>query len=481
MTLDLKALESLCNALRIPVAILDNTGQCEVINVHFVSALKALGVDLVPDQLTLSPRKLGRGVFQASFGDAPISSNSVSCQILLEPLNSKFFLAQLEPNASEASPPTIHLQRLSTLGMLAGGVAHDFNNILAGILGHVSYLKNVLPQEGRHVESITAIEEGAKKASFLTQEILNFSKLDPSGSNSVINLNSVVTKTCTLLRGAISPEIAITWKIPSEELRIHGSEGKVAQVVANLVINARDALAGGGSIEVALHKGDGSRDNRTVAVVTVSDNGCGIPPEILPRVYEPYFTTKQLTGTGLGLSTVKAIVSNMRGTIDIHTSVGAGTSVVVELPLVSTETKESSAEGGVVSRKLVGGTESILVVDDEGPVRDVLSVSLKHLGYAVEVAASGEEAILKYKHRGRGGYDLVILDMLMPKIPGHEVFFCLKEVDPGLNVLVISGYSSEESVQNILDNGGLDFIQKPFTIEELAGKVRSCLDTRRDV
>lgn len=381
-----------------------------------------------------------------------------------------------------------HAQRLETLGMLAGGVAHDFNNILAGILGHITYLKTILPGVGPHVESLGAIEEGAKKASLITQQILNFSKLDTTERATKIDLSELVVKTCSLLRGAISPEYNLEYKVPKEPLSVLSVEAKMAQVIVNLVINARDALKPHGSIRTQLdYEGDqpvlcqafgtSELSAKRYAVLSVSDDGAGMTEEVLERVFEPYFSTKKDKGTGLGLSTVQAIVRQFGGAIRIASKLQEGTVIKVYLPVVenaqeSAPAAEGRHKGGMA---LQGGNERILVVDDEYPVRNVLFLSLEHLGYNVDIASSGHEALEKYSHPANQ-FDLVILDMLMPHLSGEEVFFRLKALNPGVRVLVISGYCSEESVQNILNNGGRDFIQKPFTINELSKKVRECLD-----
>jgi two-component system cell cycle sensor histidine kinase/response regulator CckA len=362
-------------------------------------------------------------------------------------------------------------------------VAHDFNNILAGILGHVSYLKMILPGAGPHVESLAAVEEGAKKASSITQQILNFSRLDPSERPTRLDLNSLVGRTVGLLRGAISPEYNLECAAASRPIGIVAVEGKMAQVIINLAINARDAIATNGKILVAVGEcsdpgelaeafGGSDLSARRYAVLSVTDNGSGMPPEVVGRIFEPYFSTKKGRGTGLGLSTVAAIVREFGGAIVVDSAVGRGTTFAVYFPLLEAEASGASAD--LDDAALPRGTERILIVDDEYPIRNVLSVSLQHLGYAVDTAASGSEALEKYIRPG--DYDLVLLDMLMPVLSGEETFFKLRSVDSAARVLVISGYTSERSVRNILEHGGLDFLPKPFTIDDLSRKVRECID-----
>lgn len=391
--------------------------------------------------------------------------------------------------AKTGSIVDFHNQRIETLGMLAGGVAHDFNNILAGILGHVTYLKTILPGQGPHIESLTAIEEGGKKASLVTQQILNFSRLDPEQKPTRVDLCEAVRKTCLLLRGAISPLYPLEQEYISEPALVLATEGSIAQIVVNLAMNARDAYSSPAPVKIRV-RGDVPQEEVDSAfgeeeappgrfyALEVIDTGHGMSSDVLERIFEPYFTTKRNKGTGLGLSTVRALVRLYGGAITVDSVVGEGTKVAVLLPRFTAPGAESKGDGSG-ARSLPGGRESVLVVDDEHPVRNVLCVSLRHLGYNVEVASSGAEALDKFAAKEQLGtpYDLVLLDMLMPQIPGEKVFSKMRSISPQCRVLIISGYSSEEAIRRMLSQGKVDFLQKPFTIEQLALKVRSCLET----
>ncbi|NLF25870.1 MAG: response regulator, partial [Deltaproteobacteria bacterium] len=334
-------------------------------------------------------------------------------------------------------------------------------------------------------ESLHAIEEGGKKASSLTQQILNFSKLNLTESPALVDGCALVSQTWKLLRGSIPPEFNLEYQVPESPLYLRAVEGKLAQVLINLVVNARDALSTGGTIEIALNPCSEKErvcelfgekaEPANYAVLRVTDNGHGMSQDVLARAFEPYFSTKKDRGTGLGLSTVLTIVRSLGGAIDVHSQPGAGTEVEVFLPLAEESAQTEAVINSEPSQPLAGSGK-VLVVDDEDPVRNVLSLSLLHLGYQVELAASGREALDKFASTA-GSFDLVILDMLMPHISGDEVFFRMREINPKVRVLIISGYSSEEAVQRILQNGGKGFMQKPFTIEELSRKVRECLET----
>ncbi|MCB0311097.1 MAG: response regulator, partial [Bdellovibrionales bacterium] len=217
---------------------------------------------------------------------------------------------------------------------------------------------------------------------------------------------------------------------------------------------------------------------RRYACITVQDDGRGIPPEIIERVFEAYFSTKDDRGTGLGLSTVDSIVRFYGGAVVLASQVNVGTTVSVYLPLVDLQKLSFKPALKPKQKKEVqGGTERILIVDDEYPVRNVLNVSLRHLGYHVDLAASGREAIATFCERV-DGYDLVILDILMPQLSGEETFLELKHLAPTVKVLLMSGYSSPEVVKRLLQKGAGGFMQKPFTIDQLASKVRECLDSK---
>ncbi len=383
--------------------------------------------------------------------------------------------------SEEESLRDLHLQRLQTLGLLAGGIAHDFNNILTGIMGHITYLKAILPQSGPHAQSLVAIEDGSKKASALIQRILSFSKMEASEKLTVVDLNSLVLSSANLLRGAISPEYTIFTDVPNETVAVLGVEAHLSQILINLVINARDAISGQGEIRIILEPcNDKSRLKAAYADrelahpeylrLAVSDNGHGIPEELHSKIFEPYFSTKNSKGTGLGLSIVREIVALYGGGIQLESKIDHGTTLSIYFPRHAEPTKVAKKE----REQLVGGTESILIVDDEAPVRNVISLSLKHLGYQVTAVASGKEALDCFAEKGVA-FDLVIMDMLMPNISGEELFFKIRNIHPDINVLLISGFTSEESIKRVMEGGGRGFIQKPFTIDDLARKVRDCL------
>lgn len=372
---------------------------------------------------------------------------------------------------------SLHDQRISTLGQLAGGVAHDFNNILTGILGHVSFLKASAGHEGVQLESLTAIEDGARRASLITQQILNFSRADHQEKPEKIDICSCVSRTFLLLRGAISPRYELVCSVPDKQFWVLADEGKLAQILINLVMNAKDAITTNGSVRVSLDETkdtsrlfkNGESPAPSYICIKVVDDGCGMSEEVLKRAFEPYYSTKKDKGTGLGLATVDTIVKLYGGVLEIDSKPGKGTTVSVYLPLVQ---KEEAAET-TTPKRIPRGDERILIIDDEAPVRSVLGVSLEHLGYTVYQASSGDEGIKAYSEEP---FDLVLLDMIMPNKTGPETFVELQTIDPDVSVLIISGYAAPEAIDFILKKGGKGFIPKPFTIQELAHQVRDTLD-----
>lgn len=429
-------------------------------------------------------------------------------------------LVKAEPNASAESSmfeselelistTTLHTQRLQTLGMLAGGIAHDFNNILTGILGHVAYLQAILPPEGSHIESVTAIESGARKAAVITGQILNFSRLENSSAEGPVDLCQLASSTYVLLRGAIPPRFGMSLSIPPKPVYVLGVEARLAQILINLVINARDALTDSGSVEIFIQPPDLDlpADSSKVGMgqLIVRDNGRGMSAAVLEKAFERYYTTKGRSGTGLGLAVVREVLDGIGGSIEVKSEEGIGTEVTVYLPLFVQEDLETQVHEDLESRSSLGtkegvesvsgsehrsservgsapppikeglaGSERILLVDDEDPVRNVLALSLQHLGYSVCPVESGRSALERFEAE-QGQFDLVILDMLMPHMSGDQLFFKLQKLKPAVAVLVMSGYSSEVAVRKILESGGRGFLQKPFTIEEFAKEIRRCL------
>ena len=385
--------------------------------------------------------------------------------------------------ASAESGATVrdhHRQRIETLGVLAGGIAHDFNNVLTGVLGHVAYLKHKVEPYGDAQESLLAIEDGALRGSELVKQILSFSRLDSTESPRPVDVRGTCRGVVTLLKSAIPSRIAVSLRTADFAHSVVATEAQINQILINLIINARDAIEGEGSIEVGI---DGvvsvddvtGADSGELAVgrylcLQVVDSGTGMSSETRKRIFEPYFSTKQRSGTGLGLSTVCEIVRELGGAIEVRSKEGAGSTFRIYLPLYESEGNDTGASIGIPNLKR-GSGQHILVIDDEDAVRNVLSLSLKHLGYTVDVAGSGADGIAKIEACD-GGYDLIMLDVLMPEMSGDQVFYTLREDEISTPVLLMSGFSSEHIVERMIQDGAAGFIRKPFSIEPLSQRVR---------
>ncbi len=391
-----------------------------------------------------------------------------------------YFICQLSGSSRGAALPN-QQQKLQSLGTLAGSIAHDLNNILTSVLGHVSYLRIRLPQGLGERDSIVAIEDGARRAASMTQQILEFARGEES-ETSPVNLSLIVAAGINLLRASLPQFIAVQFSSGKRDIHVFGVESQLSQLVMNLLVNARDALPCGGTINASLSS---VKFPETVTIenvyltageyarLAIEDDGTGIPVGIRQRIFEPFFTTKNGLGTGLGLATVRSIVKNHKGVVKVDSEEGQGTCFEVLLPL-SRGVPLHAAEKR--SREVPRGNENILVVDDEESVRVVMQRSLEHLGYRVMTASNGPEAIDNFA-AAAPRFALVIIDMIMPLMPGDELFYRLRAIDSSVPILIASGYSSDSRTKSMIRDGAIGFIQKPFAVEELAQEVRRCLDS----
>ncbi len=371
-------------------------------------------------------------------------------------------------------------QKLEAVGQLAGGVAHDFNNLLTVITGYSDLAMKRLKMEDPLRHNVEEIKKAAERATSLTRQLLAFSRkqvLQPK----VINLNSIIMDMEKMLCRLIGEHIELR-TLPGTDLgQINADPGQIEQVILNLVINARDAMPKGGkiSIETANTYLDEEYARRHIAVtpgwyamLAVSDTGQGMDEETQRHIFEPFFTTKGEKGTGLGLSTVYGIVKQSGGNIWVYSEVGQGSTFKVYLPLVYEPAVTTEARTKVTSLK---GTETILLVEDEEMVRDLARESLELEGYTVLEAANGGEALLIAQHY-EGPIHLMLTDVVMPRMSGRELAEQLTELKPSMRVLFMSGYTDDAIVHHGRLQEGVPFIEKPFTPDSLARKVREVLD-----
>lgn len=431
---------------------------------HTDSKVLWRGDDLSLKALTLSLRALGT---DSGSGHLLLSATPTS---LLE--------------GDQSVSAGIQQRKLESLGVLASSVAHDLNNLLTGVLGHVSYLRLSEPQNAENRDSIVAIEDGARRAASLTQQILDFARGGEVELVSV-NLTLVVAAGINLLRAAVPENIKIEFFGGKKDISVYGDESQLSQVIMNLLVNACDALPDGGTIRISIDPFALSDDDDLelqpgdYVKLTIRDNGSGIPQEVQGKIFEPFFTTKNERGTGLGLATVYSIVAAYGGAILLESEEGRGTTFDIVLPVCTKEEHLTPASKDTTPAKqqeeIPAGTEKILVVDDEEAVRIVLQRSLELIGYTVLAASGGLEALEIFEEEG-ANISLVVLDMIMPEMPGDELFYELQKLRKDVRVLIASGYSNDARTKAILRDGALGFIQKPFAVEELATEVRKCLD-----
>ena len=380
----------------------------------------------------------------------------------------------------------IEAQKMEIVGQLAGGVAHDFNNILSVIIGYSELMMVEPGNEGSVRECTEEIRQAAERAAGLTRQLLLFSRKQTLQSE-VLDLNEVIRGMDKMLRRLIDENVELTMGLAPEIGRIKADSGQLGQVLMNLVVNARDAMPSGGKLKI--ETGNVTLDQKDLRVkggakpgdyvmLTLSDTGTGMSAEVKARLFQPFFTTKPKgKGTGLGLATCQTIVDQCGGFIDVQTETGAGSVFRIYYPRCdgAGATRRASASGAG-SLAAARGSETLLIVEDEPALRYLACSVLESQGYSVLSANNGDEGLrIAREHKG-APIRLVITDVIMPRMSGKVMAESLTSMHPGLKILFTSGYHDDAIQQHGVLEPGVAFLPKPYTPAMLATKVREILD-----
>ncbi len=373
-------------------------------------------------------------------------------------------------------------QKMEAIGKLSGGIAHDFNNLLTVIKGYSQLSLLALKEDDPLKANIEQIQRASDRASDLTRQVLTFSRRQIMEFK-VLDLNTILQNLEKMLHRVIGEDIELVFLFDKDLGRTKVDPGQIEQVVMNLTVNARDAMLGGGklTIETANVELDQAYARNHIAVkpgpyvmLSVSDTGAGMTPEVRERIFEPFFTTKEKgKGTGLGLSTAYGIVKQSGGNIWVYSEPGKGTTFKIYLPKVDEPIEDLKEE--VKKKDIPRGSETILIVEDDDEVRKLAVMILEKQGYTVLAASRGIEALHLCERHG-SPIGLMLTDVVMPGMDGRELTARLKQVFPGMKVLYMSGYTHNAITHHGVLEKGVDYIQKPFTLEALMIKVREVMD-----
>jgi two-component system, cell cycle sensor histidine kinase and response regulator CckA len=391
---------------------------------------------------------------------------------------------QAEAERRSLEEQLLQAQKLESIGTLAGGVAHDFNNLLTVISGNTQLALARLQPDAPVRPRLVEIDKAADRAATLTRQLLAFSRRQQL-ERKTVNLNDTINETIKLLRRVIGEDIEVRFHTATDLAPVFADPSQVEQVVMNLAINARDAMPEGGQFIIETNNvtlGRAYLYNHPLvkpgryAQITVSDTGTGMDEETRARIFEPFFTTKGIgKGTGLGLAMIYGIVKQHDGLIEVYSEVGQGTTFKIYLPIIEKSVAEETDQAQPALR---GGAETILVAEDEEPLRELAQSVLNELGYTVKLARDGEEAAAIYV-ANREQIDLVILDVVMPRMGGHEVYEQIRLSGSRVPVIFMTGYSAEMVNGNFIEKTGTPLLQKPYSVEVFGRKVREVLDAHR--
>ncbi|MDB4905271.1 MAG: sensor protein [Gemmatimonadetes bacterium] len=371
-------------------------------------------------------------------------------------------------------------QKMEALGRLAGGIAHDFNNLLTVVTAHTQFLARGIEPGTSRRKDVDAIHDAAMLAGTLTNQLLAFSRKQVVQER-MLDLNERVRSMDRMLHRLLDDRISVRTTFHQRELPIVADPGQLDQLVLNLALNARDAMRNGGTLtietDVAFLDPESAQESGhptgEYALLLMRDTGHGMSEATKQQVFEPFFTTKpEGEGTGLGLATVAGIVERCGGWIDLDSEEGKGTTFRLYLPLGELPAVRTSSVALMPPR---GGTETVLVVEDNQQLRDVTCAILEHHGYAIFSARDGKDALRKLQERG-GVVDLIVSDLMMPELTGQQMIEQVWVKRPEMRVLFVSGFAEADAIARGLTHPGVAFLGKPFTPDSLARRVRDVLD-----
>ena len=374
-------------------------------------------------------------------------------------------------------------QKMEAIGTLAGGVAHDFNNLLTVIIGNAELaLMNVIKDESLRT-GIEEIKKAGKKAASLTRQLLAFSRKQVIMPK-VIDLNKGINETKNMLKHTIGEDIEFLTILEPELEKVYADSGQIDQIIMNMVVNARDAMPQGGKLTIETANADLNKNYFRehdikeekpghYVMLTVSDTGSGMDKETREHIFEPFFTTKEVgKGTGLGLSTVYGIVKQNNGFVWVYSEPGRGSTFKVYLPKVKGDAEPKEKEQSPVDDPI--GSETVLIVEDDYGLRKFAQEVLRNYGYRVIVAENGEDA-LRVSEEYEGPIHLLLTDVVMPRMGGKELTERLQPLYSRMKVIYMSGYTDNAIVHHGVLAPGVNFLEKPFTLEGLGRKVRKAL------
>jgi PAS domain S-box-containing protein len=377
-------------------------------------------------------------------------------------------------------------QKMEAIGQLAGGVAHDFNNILTAIMGYGNLIRAKMTKDDPLLEFMENILVSVDRAAKLTKSLLAFSRQQVMDQRTV-DANDIIRQVEKLLGRVIGEDIELKTTLTEQPVSVHADIGQIEQVILNLATNARDAMPQGGSlaIETDIIEVDetykqihGFGEAGTFVRISVSDTGMGMDEKTTTKIFDPFFTTKEVgKGTGLGLSMAYGIIKQHKGYIDVISEPGSGTIFSIYLPLIRSGNKESIPSAVSYQQADLHGTETVLIVEDYSSARDIMRRTLEEFGYTVYEAKDGEDAIQVFTRR-KEEIQMAVIDMILPKRSGAEVYGLMKKMKPDIKAVFVSGYRGDKIQGGSLSAENQEFMQKPFTPTAFMKKIREILDRK---